>query len=52
MPHSFRKNVGVDSIFFFAKCYHCHGEAYSVTEGILIYVIETIYLYRQKHTYL
>ena len=36
-----------DSIFFFAKCYHCLGEAYSATEGILIYVIENIYLYRQ-----
>ena len=47
MPHSFHKNVSVDSIFFFAKCYHCLGEAYSATEGILIYVIENIYLYRQ-----
>ncbi|CAH3170774.1 unnamed protein product, partial [Porites lobata] len=36
MPHSFHKNVSVDSIFFSAKCYHCLGEAYSVTEGILI----------------
>ena len=36
MAHSFHENVGVDSIFFFAKCYHCLGEAYSVTEGILI----------------
>ena len=53
MPHSFHKNVSVDSIFFFAKCYHCLGEAYSdATEGILIYVIENIYLYRQQHTYL
>ena len=46
MPHSFHKNVSVDCIFFFAKCYHCLGEAYSVTEGILIYVIKNIYLYR------
>ena len=42
MPHSFHKNVSVDSIFFFAKCYHCLGEAYSVTESILIYFIETL----------
>ena len=47
MALSFHKNVSVDSIFFFAKCYHCLGEAFSVTEGILIYVIENIYLYRQ-----
>ena len=47
MALSFHKNVSVDSIFFFAKCYHCLGEAYSVTEGILIYVIENIYFYRQ-----
>ena len=47
MAHSFHKNVSVDSILFFAKCYHCLGEAYSATEGILIYVIENIYLYRQ-----
>ena len=36
MAHSFHKNVSVDSVFFFAKCYHCLGEAHSVTEGILI----------------
>ena len=36
MALSFHKNVSVDSIFFFAKCYYCLGEAYSVTEGILI----------------
>ena len=42
--HSFHKNVSVDSIFFFAKCYHCVSEAYSATEGILIYVIENVYL--------
>ena len=47
MAHSFHKNVSVDGIFFYAKCYHCFGEAYSVAEGILIYVIENIYLYRQ-----
>ena len=47
MAHTFHKNVSVDSIFFFAKYYHCLGEAYSVTEGILIYVIENIYLCRQ-----
>ena len=47
MALSFHKNVSVDSIFFFAKCYHCLGEAYSATEGISIYVIENIYLYRQ-----
>ena len=47
MPRGFHKNVSVDSIFFFAKCYHCVSEAYSATEGILIYVIENIYLYRQ-----
>ena len=47
MPHSFHKNVRVDSIFFLAKCYHYLGEAYSATEGILIYVIENVYLYRQ-----
>ena len=47
MLRSFHKNVSVDSIFFFAKCYHCLSEAYSATEGILIYVIENIYLTRQ-----
>ena len=47
MALSFHKNVSVDSIFFFANCYHCLGEAYFVTEGILIYAIENIYLHRQ-----
>ena len=47
MSHSFHKNLSVDIIFFFAKCYHCLGEAYCVTEGLLIYVIETIYFSRQ-----
>ena len=47
MAHSFHNNVSVDGIFFFAKCYRCLGGAYSVTGGILIYVIENIYLYRE-----
>ena len=36
MAHSFLGNVSVDSIFFCAKCYHRLGEAYSVTEDILM----------------
>ena len=36
MAHSFLGNVSVDRIFFYAKCFHRLGEAYSITEGILI----------------